>query len=132
MAGIENWFSFKSEAQRKKESEEYDRRLFPYGERQKEKIRSILADLIDGYNEQFCLYQYLVCKDVLLSYEKPACDREKISMVRHRLRYTMRKKDRDDLYSYLALCEYDIPIGERLDYPDIGILKKRAEEIKGI
>ena len=132
MAGFENWFTFKSAAQRKKEREEYDLRLFPYGEKQRQTIVSILKQLLDHFDGELSLYQYLVCKDILITADDKTISREKIDELTSALRFTMKKKNRDDLFSYIALCEADLKIGEDLNYPDIRTLKERAQELKKI
>ena len=132
MAGFENWFTFKSAAQRKKEREEYDLRLFPYGEKQRQTIVSILKQLLDHFDGELSLYQYLVCKDILITADEKTISREKIDELTSALRFTMKKKNRDDLFSYIALCEADLKIGEDLNYPDIRTLKERAQELKKI
>ena len=131
MAGIENWFTFKSEAQRRKEYEEYDKRLFPHGPKQKEKIAAILKDLLLSYDHEISMYQYLVCKDALLSCEDRTLDREKIETLAQGIRHTLKKKNRDDIYRLCALCEADLCAGGELIYPDAVSLLNRAQELKG-
>ncbi len=132
MAGIENWFSFKNEEQRKKEKEEYDRRLFPFGEDQIKTVRNLLKEVIRQHDDEITFYQYLVCKDLLQRRETSQIDADAISGCLKATKYTMKKKNREDLFSLLALCECDLKIDERLDYPDVEVIRKRAEELKEV
>ncbi len=134
MVGFDTMFKlgYKSEEQRKKEAEAYNAKQFPYGEKQREKLLSLLKELLPRFDEEISVYQYLVCKDMTGSWKDQSNDRKKIDQIADSLKFTLKKKNRDDLYLYLALCEADLSIDEKLDYPDIEALKERAEELKKI
>ena len=126
------WVSYKTKAQREKDNKEFNEKIFPYGEKQKEKIEGLLKKLIIAYDSEISVYQYLVCKDLLLRQKEKLSDEEKIFMINKALRFTMKKKNKADLYRLIALCEVDLIVDESLVYPDPETIEERAKKLEEI
>ena len=131
MMGIENWFNFRSEKQRQQDREDYLNLIFPYGEKQKEKITLLLKELFPERKAEMRMFHYLSVRQLLSEHQDE--DIEKILQKTIRtLKKTMNRKEYDDIYSYLALALVDIKIDEKLVYPDFKEIIEKAEELKKI
>ncbi|MBR4471046.1 MAG: hypothetical protein IKS54_07065 [Erysipelotrichaceae bacterium] len=126
------WVSYKTKAEREKDRKDFNDRIFPYGEKQKEKAEEILKQLIPSFDPEISVYQYLVCKDLLIRQKEEFSDEEKIHMITKALKFTMKKKNKADLCRMIALCEADLLVDESLNYPDIETIVKRVKKLEEI
>ena len=110
MSSIFNWFEYKSPEQRIRETREYNAKVFPYGDKQKQKVFEILKQLIPDEADDMLMYNYLTIKLHLI--DKPN-DVEGCYRV---VKSTNKKKE--NVEKYIALAKIDINIDENLNYPE--------------
>ena len=115
MNWFETWVNFKTRKQVEEEMKAYNEKVFPYGEKQKEKIFSLIAELIEKKDEMDT-YNYLVIKQGLLKLKKTQPDPDDLKVIRKSVRNTLKGKD-DKFYRFVALALCDLEIDERLEYP---------------
>lgn len=132
---ILNWFTYRSPKQRKKDSERYLKWAFPYGERQREIVVSLLGELIKD-EPRLTMASYLIARqEVIGDWEEvlegnSSCSEEGLIKGSIALKNTLQKNWERDAALYLAVIEADFNAGEELNYPDAETLRNRALEIK--
>ena len=124
-----DWFS-------KPSKEEHDRNIanlnatnFVYGDNHKNKIKEILAELIEREDNEMKLFNYLTCKAVV--FKKHNKVEENIADIA----YGFKKEiigSKKQMFKYIALVEADLKIDESLNYPSIEELNKRALDLKAL
>lgn len=117
---LENLFMSNTERERK--FKEYYKKMFPYGEEQKNKIQDILHDLVGRKNGPNLMMHYLLIKEAMIDsetkdYEKIAADIEKKRLVK--LTPEIKACVRSLIYT-------DLGIDENLNYPTPEELKAKA------
>jgi len=118
---------FITKEERERKYKEYYRKLFPYGETQKQKIQDILQALIGKKYGTSLMMHYLLIKEAMIDsgmkdYDKIAADIEKKRLVRLT----------PELKACVRLLIYkDLGIDENLDYPTPEELKELAAKEMG-
>ena len=130
MNWFETWVNFKTKKQVEEEMKAYNDKVFPYGESQKEKVFSLIAQLVDKKDEMDT-YNYLVIKQGLMKLKKTDPDFDDLKTLRKSVKNTLKRKD-DRFYRFLALALYDIQIDERLEYPDVQQIIDKSVLLKQI
>lgn len=115
-------FDFRSKDDKKRDYDAYSKRIFPYGDAQKEKIASILLELLPKEKEKYLMLHYVLVKQGLTSdnpmdYETSAKKIEKRKLVR---------LTPDFKAQIHALMDIDLAIDETLAYPSLEELKNIA------
>ena len=130
MFGLEG---FKTKKQREKEKEEYNRKIFPYGEKQSEKLKELVRELFpEEKDSRMAMYNFVISSQRMIEDDIKNLDEEALNEFSRFLKKRIRKKDHDQICRFIALAEADRNIDEELNYPSIEELKNRAEEIRRI
>lgn len=114
--------NFKSKEEREKEYQEYFKRIFPYGEPQRQMIHEILAKLNNGKQENQLMMHYILIKEAMIDaeikdYEAIAAKIEKQRIV----------KLTPELKACIRILIYeDLAMDEALAYPTAQDLKAEA------
>ena len=134
--GFADWFAFKSPAEKKRESQMYDRWAFPYGPAQKEKLQQILKELMPKEDPIAAMAVYLIGREGYLgSFKMDAeelaarTEEKKRSAMDYVLAKQLRGKSKKFLPYYKAIILADAKIDKDLNYPSIEELQKMAEEL---
>lgn len=114
---FENLFISKEERNRK--YNDYSRRIFPYGDKQKEKVSSILCELFPHDKLKYLLMHYILVKECVISegtlnYESAfkKVSKKKLIKVNPNLQRQM-----------IALLKVDLSVDEGLEYPSVNGIK---------
>jgi hypothetical protein len=112
-------FDFRSKEEKEKSFKAYSKRIFPYGEAQKDAISEILAELFPEENKRYLLMYYVLTKqgmteDEPMDFEKALSKAAKCKL----LPMTEELK-----YGIKALLNIDFEIDEKLEYPSIDKLR---------
>lgn len=115
-------FTYKSKEEREKEYQSYFKKIFPYGEPQKQKVEDILVDLSHKNQGNQFMMHYVLIKEAMIdsedkNYEVIAAGIEKKRFVK----LTPELKD-----CVRILIYKDLAIDEGLDYPTAQDLKEKA------
>lgn len=116
-----NLFISKEERQRK--YEEYFKKVFPYGNGQREKISSILSELFPKEKLKYLLMHYILIKESVVGEDK--LDYE--SSARKIAKKKIIKVTKETQELMIALLKADLSIDEKLEYPSIDELKNGIE-----
>ena len=134
--GFADWFAIKTPAQRKRESMLYDRWAFPHGQAQREKIQTLLVELMPKEDPISGMAVYLIGREgylgsfrMLPEEQAERTEEKKMAAMRHALENQLRGKFRKDMPLYMALILADANIGPDLAYPTAEELKKKAQEL---
>ncbi|MCF0121240.1 MAG: hypothetical protein HUJ65_06335 [Oscillospiraceae bacterium] len=133
MLGDIPWLSWKSKSAQEKESEEYEKWAFPYGQPQRDKIEAILKELLPKEKPQIALIAFLTCKEIFgRSYTGDgmydyALKRTKKDVKRYKT--FVRKKDAP---KYVALAVADVMITSDLEYPSMEKLQRIMDEYEAL
>ena len=136
-------FTWQSATQQKKEQEEYAKWAFPYGDLQRDNLKSLLNNLLkkdDGFinkHDSFMLYIYLTCKEM---YEKALLDygcRDLAikELVDNRMGVSLqviKQVKQNDWLKYISLVLADENIDENCIYPTSDTIIENAQKLKMI
>jgi hypothetical protein len=126
MSGIiDNLFNFRSKEEKARNYESYSKRIFPYGDTQKERISDLLTALFPELNPKHVLMYYILIKEGMteetpLEFETAAAKIAKYSLVR----ITPELKA-----GVQALLNIDLSINEELKYPSSEELRAASTNI---
>lgn len=126
MSGIlGNIFDFRSKEEKARSYAAYSKRIFPYGNNQKDQISDILAALFPTLNPKHVLMYYILIKEGMteeepLDFETASAKVAKYSLVR----ITPELKA-----GIHALLNVDLSIDGKLEYPSIEELNAAASNI---
>ena len=136
MAGIADWFMFKSAKQRAREEKQFARWAFPYGEAQKEKIAVIIRQLLPKEDPKTGMAIFLMGREALRgSFQDDPEDlaerteEDKMAALDLILERQLFGQYRKFLPYYKALILADLDVDETLNYPSVEELRRRAEEM---
>jgi hypothetical protein len=114
-------FNFRSKEEKQRIYEAYSKRIFPYGDIQKEKIEEILAALFPKQNSKHVLMHYILIKEGMTE-EEPLEFNEAVKKVKHSpIRSTSELEAGIE-----ALLNADLVIEENLEYPSLEELRAAA------
>ncbi|MDD4112308.1 MAG: hypothetical protein PHC56_04650 [Herbinix sp.] len=113
-------FTYKSKAEREEEYQSYFKKIFPYGEPQKQKVEEILASLLNNNQGSRLMMHYVLIKEAMIDsedkdYRALAAGVEKKKFVK----LTPELKD-----CVRMLIYKDLAMDEGLDYPTAQELKE--------
>lgn len=121
MAGIFG-FEFLSKKEREQRYQEYVKKIFPYGDLQKQKIQDILNELIGIKNGNQLMIHYILIKEGLIDSET-----KDYNAIAARVEKKKFVKLTQEIKSCIRLLmDKDMAIDENLDYPTAGELKAEA------
>jgi hypothetical protein len=112
---------FISKEERNQKYNDYSKRIFPYGDKQKDKVSSILSELFPHENLQYLLMHYILLKERVI--EEGTLDYE--SAFKKVSKKKIIKISPDLQNKMIELLKADLSIDESLEYPS-------AEEVKNV
>ena len=137
MNGIAGWFTFKTAKQRAREEKQFARWAFPYGEAQKEKVSSMIRQLMPKEDPKTGMAIFLMGREALrgsfqddpedLAERTEADKMEALDKLLDRQLFGQYRKFKP-YYKVLILADLDVD--ETLNYPSVEELRRRAEELK--
>jgi len=135
--GFSDWFTFKSPAQKKRESNMYDRWAFPYGEAQRKKLEQILKALMPKEDPIAGMVVFLIGKEGYLGSFKDdpvelanRTEEKRLRAMDYVLQQQLKGKNKPLIPYYKAMILADAKIDRELNYPTLEELQKTAEELK--
>lgn len=136
MGGIADWFSFKSPKQRAKEQKQYDRWAFPYGQEQKEKVLSLVKELLPKEDPKAAVAVFLMGRQAYRGSfkddEEDLAERteaDKMAALDYTLKTQLFGRYKKFIPYYKVLVLADSQVNETLNYPSVEELRRRAEEL---
>lgn len=115
-------FNYKSKEEREEEYQSYFKKVFPYGELQKQKVENILVDLSNKNQGNQFMMHYVLIKEAMIDSEVK--NYEVIAAGIERKRFV---KLTPELKDCLRMLIYkDLTMDEGLDYPTAQELKEKA------
>lgn len=134
--GFIDWFTFKSKEEREADERRYRRYIFPYGDKQKEAVAALIAELMPKEPASTAMAVFLMGKEGYMgSIRMHPEDREarteaqKVSGAVQVLKRQLVGKNSVHIPAYLALILADVSVGEDLNYPTADELRARAAEL---
>jgi hypothetical protein len=119
-----NLFDFRSKEEKKRIFEEYSKRIFPYGDAQKERVGEILAEMFPKENPRYVLMHYILIKEGMTG-EKPLDFEAAVKKVKGSpIRKTTHLEP-----GIHALLKVDLNIDENLNYPTVEELNTDARSL---
>ena len=115
-------FNFKSKEEREKEYQEYFKKIFPYGEAQRQRVLEILARLNNGNQEKQLMMHYVLIKEAMTDSEIK--DYEAITAKIEKKRIVKLTPGLKDCIRILIYK--DLAMDESLNYPTAQELKAEA------
>lgn len=119
-----NLFDFRSKEEKQSIYEDYSKRIFPYGDAQKDRIAELLAALFPEQSARYVLMHYILIKDGMTKAEAldfdTAAKKAKSSSIR---------KTPELQAGMCALLNVDLNIDENLEYPSLEGLRASASKI---
>lgn len=117
---------FKSKEEREKDYQNYFKKIFPYGEPQKQKIQEIINDLINKkYRNQLMMHYVLIKQEMIESENK---DYDAIATKIEKKKFV---KLTPELKSCIRiLIDKDLAMDDSLEYPTAQELKSTATKKK--
>ena len=136
MAGIADWFTFKSAKQRAREEKQFARWAFPYGEPQKEKILELIRQLMPKEDPKAALAVFLMGREALRGSFKDdpedlaeRTEQNKMAALDATLATQLFGRYKKFIPYYKALVLADAQVDETLNYPSVEELRRMAEEL---
>lgn len=125
MSGIfGDLFSFKSKEEKERSYEAYSKRIFPYGDDQKDRIMELLSELFPKENPRYVLMHYILVKQGVTGEDAIGFD-EAANKVKH----SPIKATPEIQAGIHALLNVDLSIDENLEYPSIEELRVASRNI---
>ena len=127
-------FTWQSAADRKREQAAYEKWAFPYGEKQRDNLKSLLETVFKK-NDGFILFNFLMCKEM---YDDALEDNESRDLAisalinkrkNNRLQIIKQLKPKEWLL-YIALVLADKNVDESCEYPTAEQIIAKAQELQ--
>jgi len=110
---------FMSKEERQRRFEEYSKKIFPYGDVQREKIFNLLGELFPDDKQNYLLMFYILIKEKILDREAADFDEVYKKISKKRI-----VKDNPRLKPVIkTILEVDLNIDEKLNYPTVEELR---------
>lgn len=120
-----NWFTTKEAQDR--EQKDFESKIFPFGEKQKEIIRSLVNEIKDGEYLDMAVYYYLLTKQEC---EKTNFCEENFQSLYTSVHKIVKGKSQANIYKYIVLAKYDLNITEELNYPSAKQIIEEASQLE--
>ena len=124
------FLGFKSQAEIKKQQEEYNIWAFPYGEQQRAALEALMKELLPKESPQFLMFGYLTCKEFYEKHmEKEDSGEFDIVNFGNMLKKRRNVVNRKHLHIYIALVQADKKVDEKCEYPSAAEIMENAERL---
>jgi len=126
-------FTWKSKATQQKEQEDYEAWAFPFGEKQREALQTLLFEIYPKESVPTTLIPFLTCKELYEGILKKTGSREEAVdvMINKQKKYKQIIKKKT-MATYLAVVLADADIDEQCDYPAAEAVLEKAREIEEV
>ena len=126
-------FSWKSKATQQKEQETYEKWAFPYGEKQRNALQTLLLEVYPKESIPTTLIPFLTCKELYGEILIKAGSRDSAVdvMINRQKKYKQIIKKKT-MTTYLALVLADADIDEQCEYPSAEEIRTRVQELEGL
>ena len=125
-----SFLGFKSQAEIKRQQEEYNIWAFPYGEPQRLALEARMKEILPKEPPQFLMFGYLTCKEF---YDKDLekDDSGEFDIVKFKTMLKKRRNvvDQKHVHIYIALVQADKMIDEKCEYPPANEIMEQAERL---
>ena len=124
------FLGFKSQAEIKKQQDEYKIWAFPYGQAQRTAIETRLKELLPKESPQFLMFGYLTCREFYEKYTEQGDSEEfdvfKFGEMLHKRRNVINRKH---IHIYTALVMADKQVDAKCEYPPAAEIMAHAESL---
>lgn len=129
------WLQWKNKSTRERDAREYEEWAFPYGEKQRDVISSLLKEFFPKEDSGIALVCFLTAKEIVARYKKIWNAGEHYEYTRKSLgkdlnRYKRMFRKGSSRYVYAALSFLDLDITEELAYPETSEILALAETLE--
>lgn len=108
-------FDTRTKEDKERDFENYSNRIFPYGEKQKDKVFAILDELLPKQNKKYLRMHYILLKDEMLQEQSLSFAKADAKIAKK----TLLKTNAVINNLIKTLLEVDLRIDENLAYPNI-------------
>lgn len=112
-------FDFRSKEEKARSYEAYSKRIFPYGDEQREKVTELLVALFPDLKRQYLSMYYILIKEGMT--EKEQKDFE--AAEKKAAKYRLLPKKPELKAAVKVLLDIDFAIDENLEYPTVEELR---------
>lgn len=118
-------FDFRSKEEKERSYEAYSKRIFPYGDEQKNKVSELLAALFPAQKQQYLIMHYILIKQGMTEDEPMDFETAATKAAKYRLVPVTAELQA----AMHALINIDMVIDEKLEYPSLEELRTAANNI---
>ena len=136
MGSLMDLFTFKTKKQREREARNFDRWAFPYGLPQREKVESLIKELLPKEDPKAGMAIYLMGRQAYYGSFKDdpedlaeRTEAQKMHSLDYLLSQQLFGRFKKFIPYYKALVLADAQIDETLNYPSVEELRRVAEEL---
>jgi len=123
-------FAWKSKATQQREQEEYEKWAFPYGEKQRENLQTLLLSVYPKESVPTTLIPFLTCKELYEDLLKKSSRDETVDTLINKQKKYKRIIKKQDMTTYIALVQADAGIDESCEYPSADDIRERAQQLE--
>ena len=123
-------FAWKSKATQQREQEEYEKWAFPYGEKQRENLQTLLLSVYPKESVPTTLIPFLTCKELYEDLLKKSSRDETVDTLINKQKKYKRIIKKQDMTTYIALVQADAGIDESCEYPSADDIRGRAQQLE--
>lgn len=119
---------FKTKEQLNIEQKVFNQMIFPYGDKQKEKIKELLSSLISNETKENLLYNYIVTKQKIEKVDVSSLSKKELINLIDELD-SQYITNNNEIAFYLMLAMYDLKIDTNLLYPNKETIIQEANSL---
>lgn len=117
-------FDMRTGDDKKRDFELYSKRIFPYGDEQKDKVFAVLEQLLPKHKQKYLRMHYIMIKQEMIA-EEPLSFKEATKSLAKKTLVKLNKEQE----AYLeALMMIDLGIEDKLEYPSIEEIKEQSKK----
>lgn len=136
MGSIADWFTFKTAKQRARDERNYARWAFPYGDAQREKLDSLIRELMPKEDPKAAMSVFLMGREAYRGSFRDdpedlaeRTEQNKMKALDRTLESQLFGRYKKFIPYYKALVLADLGVDETLQYPSVEELRRSAEEL---
>lgn len=117
-------FDMRTGDDKKRDFELYSKRIFPYGDEQKDKVFAVLEQLLPKHKQKYLRMHYIMIKQEMIA-EEPLSFKEATKSLAKKTLVKLNKEQE----AYLeALMMIDLGIEDKVEYPSIEEIKEQSKK----
>ena len=117
-------FDMRTGDEKKKDFEVYSKRIFPYGDEQKDKVFGLLEQLLPKHKQKYLRMHYIMIKQEMIA-EEPLTFKEATKSLAKKTLVKLNKEQE----SYIeALMMIDLAMEDAINYPTIDEIKEQSKQ----